>query len=960
MRMKTKLFIGAALGLALAMPAYAQETQAPQDTSIEDEEGDAIVVTGIRGSLERGLEVKRNAGAIVDAISAEELGKFPDTNVAESLQRITGVAITRDRGGEGRFVTVRGLGQEFNLLTYNGRRLATENEGREFSFDVLPSELISAAQIFKSTTANQVDGSIGGLVNIQTPKPLSNPGFQLAGSLSGQYEGLSEDVGIKGSALISNTWAGDTFGILASFSYQQRDIRTDTAESIAIAQTDPSTAGPDGIPGNADDVFSAGTDVNGDGVGDRINSFNANINQEDRERIGATLVLQYSPHDDLEITIDGLYTSFSSPSLSSSYSFFPNPGLVTNALVDSNNDVLNQTVNATPGAPFSNIFDFVARRTESDTETFQIGLNVKETITDRLKAVADVSYSRASGTRDNIGSDAGSGSFFVVSFPGANFTQTTTGNRVPDITFTSLPDINSTTQLSLDQLPASGARLHFSRNSSNDIVDEVFTARLDFDYDIGDTTKLKWGVNYTDRIKNNSVFDNSATQCGDTNALIPRLGPTANGFICDRSLLFSDFLTAGELGQLLTPFNGEAEGFLSGTDANIPRNFQTVNINIVEQAFANLGAEIGQPSFLTPTFNATQSNEIDETIFSGYLAADFEGDIGNAPFKANAGVRFAYTDLRSAGVTTAFTAIVIDSVSGNNNVTQDPTLARVENNDYFEVLPTFNISIEATPNLFVRAGFSRSLSRPTFNDLSTVFAVTQINAGQEQATDSNPLLDPVLSNNLDFSVEFYGDNGLSLSAAGFYKDISNFITNVNTVTPITIPNASDATTGVPLPDQTVNFLISSPQNGDTAEVYGLELAAQKLFDNGFGVSGNITLAESNATQGGVSSRLENISDVSWNASIFYEGSGLQARASLNQRGDFLGSTAGEGGFAEIVDTFTQVDVSLSYEVTENFTVFGEGINILNEQSFTFSERETFLESFIDNGARWLFGVRANF
>jgi len=925
MRIKTKLLIGATFGLALAMPAHAQDAQAPEDDVAEE---DAIVVTGIRGSLERGLEVKRNAGAIVDAISAEELGKFPDTNVAESLQRITGVAITRDRGGEGRFVTVRGLGQEFNLLTYNGRRLATENEGREFSFDVLPSELISAAQIFKSTTADQVDGSIGGLVNIQTPKPLSNPGFQLAGTLAGQYESLAEDVGIKGSALISNTWAGDTFGILASFSFQERTIRTDTAESIAIDQS---------------------TDFNGDGINDRLNSFNANINEEDRERIGATLVLQYSPHDDLEITIDGLYTSFQSPSLSSSYSYFPNPAAVTAATVDGNNDVVAQTVGFGTD-PFSNIFDFVARSTESDTETFQIGANVKETITDRLKAVVDVSYSRASGTRDNIGSDAGSGSFFVVSFPGAEFSQTNTGNRVPDITFTSLADIASTTQLSLDQLPASGARLHFSRNSSNAIVDEIFTARADFDYEIGDNAKLSWGVNYTDRSKNNSVFDNTATQCGDTSIDIPRVG--SNSFFCDRSLLFSDFLDPADLAQLLTPFDGEAEGFLSNTDANIPRNFQTVNIGIVEQAFANLGAEIGQPSFLTPVFNATQSNEIDETIVSGYVAADFEGDFGSVPFKANAGVRFAYTDLTSSGVATALTAIAIDTVSGNNNITQDPAAISVQENDYFEVLPTFNISLEATPNLFVRAGFSRSLSRPTFNDLSTVFAVTQINAGQEQAAGSNPLLDPVLSNNVDFSVEYYGDNGLSLSVAAFYKDISDFITNVNTVTPITIPNATDAITGAALPDQTIDFLVSGPQNGDTAEVYGLEISAQYLLTNGFGVSGNVTLADSNATQNGISAPLENISDVSWNASVFYEANGIQARASVNQRGDFLNSTSGEGGFAEIVDTFTQVDVSLSYDVTENFTVFAEGINVLNEQSFTFSERDTFLETFIDNGARW--------
>jgi len=151
-----------------------------------------------------------------------------------------------------------------------------------------------------------------------------------------------------------------------------------------------------------------------------LNSFNANINNEDRERLGGTLAFQYAPNDDLELTIDGLYTRFESPSLSSSYSYFPNPPVVSGAVVDANNDVVSQTSNFDPANPFSNIFDFVARRAEADTDTFQIGANFKNRANDTITYELDASYSRADGIRDNIGSNNGSGSFFVVSFPGAS------------------------------------------------------------------------------------------------------------------------------------------------------------------------------------------------------------------------------------------------------------------------------------------------------------------------------------------------------------------------------------------------------------------------------------------------------------------------------------------------------------------------------------------------------------
>ena len=967
--MKSRAKYLASVGTIALLLGGAATAQTNDDSAQAEDQRqlDIVTVTGIRGSLERGLAVKENADVIVDAISAEELGKFPDQNVAESLQRVTGVAITRSRGGEGQFVTVRGLGQEFNTLTYNGRELATENPGREFSFDVIPSELISAAQVFKTTTAAQTDGSIGGLVNIETARALSNPGFHVAASAATQLETLNDDFGFKGALVASNTFANDTIGVIGSISFQERNFRTDTAESIFI-----------GI-----------ADVNDDGADDRLNSFNQNVNEESRERLGATLALEYEPNDSTSVTFDFLYTSFESPSLSTSVAYFPSADFVTAAVVDEFNDVVSQTTTFDPANPTSSVLDFVARRAETDTDTFQIGGNWEQRFGDDFRLEFDASYSKSDGVRDNIGSDAGQGSFFVVGFRGLDFTQTANGGRVPDALFSVLPTLTSaapTTDLT-SLISNSDPRLHFSLNSTNEVEDEVFTIRGDFDWEFAENATFRTGFDFITREKSNDRIDNTATQCGLTGIDIPSLG--TNSFVCDRSIGFADVLSAAQLATLFTVFNGSEEGFLSSAGANLQQDFLLPNIDTIETAFLALGQLQGQitnedgsittgtvaelsgvASFLDAQFNPLASSVIEEDVISAYFQADWEGNLGSIPFTANAGVRFAYTDVTSSGAIAELASIVIDSASGNNNITPgDPTAVQV-GNDYFDVLPSFNIAFDIQDNLKLRGGFSRSIARPTFEDLAPNFTVDSINLGQEAASGGNPNLEAVRSNNVDISLEWYGNNGLSLSAAGFYKDIDDFIQNFNFDQTITIPASVDNATNAPLGPQDVTFQVSGPVNSDAAEVYGIELAGQYLFGSnsglldGFGVSSNITLADSNSTLGGVSARLENISDFSANVSLFYENHGLQGRLSVNHRSDFLAETNGEGGFMNIVDDFTQLDLQLAYNVGQfvdrDISVFIEGINITNEQFFVFSERETFLESFIDNGSRWLFGVRGSF
>jgi len=213
-----------AIAVSCALPLVGVSGNA---VAQEGEVFEEIVVTGIRASLERSLDVKRSSNQIVDAISAEDVGKFPDANVAESLQRITGVAIDRT-GGEGQFITVRGLGPEFNTVLLNGRTLATDNDGREFSFDVLSSDIIQRAEVFKSAVPNLQAGGIGATVNIVTSRPLS--GSAKTGvnfSASGIYEDLSGDVSPEFSAV--GTWANDdsTLGFSGGVSYSERNTQVD-------------------------------------------------------------------------------------------------------------------------------------------------------------------------------------------------------------------------------------------------------------------------------------------------------------------------------------------------------------------------------------------------------------------------------------------------------------------------------------------------------------------------------------------------------------------------------------------------------------------------------------------------------------------------------------------------------------------------------------------------------------
>ena len=936
-------------GLILLLPA-AGLAQSGGDAAIEE-----ITVTGIRGALQDAASVKQSASGIVDAISAEELGKFPDTNIAESLQRIPGVAIARTRGGGGRFVTIRGLGEEFNAVTYNGRLLATENAGREFSFDNIASELIRRAEVFKTAQTSHGDGSIGGRVNLITARPFDEMGMRSAFSAAGIYDDLADDNGVQASGIFSNTFAEDTFGVLASVNYIDRDFRVDVAQSIDTYQLDVDDAGNGYAVGSA----PAGTNIVANGA--RYTSVAVGTTTEQRERIGGTLVLQWRPSDTAEYTFDALFTSFESPGLGAWQTNYPCPacGTTSNITVASNN-----IITAFDSAISS---EYLATQQVSDTDTVQFGLNGNWQVSDTLTLEADASYSKADGIRDNFGSGSGSGSFYVIGVPGGRFEYRHNGGEVPNIDsfapafdpvtgMATGPAVDDTNNVDPRVLGA-----HFTRDTSNFVADEVMTFKLDGEWQFNDSALLQFGADYYDRNKVNNLFNNRNTWCNYW-----------CGFEYSLRGLDPDIFDNG----FFQPF--PVSGFLRDAGANVPNNFVTFSPEALRNLYGSVvqgdpildgngnptsanndnGACTGSPTthdfscfgeastgadILRPRLRRDSSTDLTETVFGVYGQINLEGSLGDIPWAANFGVRIAHTRLESKGFSNEI--INIQPAAGADQIfTFSPDTPRNLDNDYTDVLPAFNIAFDLRDDLILRAAYAETITRPTLTDLSTARTVTGTNVDVEAITSGNPELGPTRADNLDVSLEWYGEN-ITAAVAIFKKDITDFI--------------ADAVTEEFVFDR--NFQITKPTNGDTAEVTGLEIAWVQYLENGLGYQLNYTFADSTATAAnGTVTSLENVSENTYNLSGFFENDRISTRLSYNFRGDYVRAAEGLQGFPEIVDSYGQLDFTASYHVNDFFTVFFEAANITDEDEFVFSDQRNLLRYYEERGARYNLGLRGAF
>lgn len=953
---KTK--ISSAVLAVLGMGMSTHQVLAAEESITDFNETEIIEVRGIRGSLGRAMDAKREAGGVVDSISAEDIGKFPDTNLAESLQRISGVSIDRS-GGEGQLITVRGFGPEFNTVLVNGRQIASENLSRAFSFDTIASELVRSLDVHKTSTATQQSGGIGATVNIKTARPFAIGGFKVAGSVKGIYDENSEESSPEFSGLISNTFNDDTFGVLLAVSHQERDTRLNQAVVSGWLENV-------GIP---NPQTESGTEYTGNIFSPR--NYNHQVTTEKRTRTNANLVMQYAPSENLVITGDILYSDFDIETEATAMGHWFTASNVTGfgdaagPTVDENGTVIDMYQEV------GNATDFSMSKFDRLTETKSYGLNVDWDVNDNLSMQFDISHSNAeraaNNGRGNQLSIVGYANRihwqhddnilpYASGFDTANPNIYSGQQEISNVAYLDPSDANYQAPDGVEHyLNPANTRSHVMIRRGWEVEDDIDQLKWDGVWnEDGDSglTAIKFGALYSSETKSLIRWDNEAG-IHTTFAGYPT-SPDVTSFpqyVFDAG---SDFL-----------------GDVSGSE-RVPTSWLAHD---AEALFDYLEQFQHPATGNDVNFDAVRRNksfEIEENTLSLYMEMDFEGELAGMPISAIAGARYESTDVNIDGTDEPPLSIsildkteMLTAFGAAESITKD--------NDYEAILPNFSVKLEVNDDLIARFAASQSLTRPTLDSLSPVNVITTTRQGGDlKSSSGNPALQPFSSDNLDLSLEWYYDDDSYLSAGYFRKNVSNFIINTTESITFDTPNGllTDPSTGtnVDAPDSAdsvATFTNTLPSNGGSAVVDGWELALQHNFgDSGFGFMANATIVDSNTELDP-----EDITQVfavtglsdSLNFVAFYEDGPFQTRLAWNWRDTFLQDLSQQNGDGvTFVEDYQQLDASGSYDVTENISVFFEAINLTEEYIHKRGRYDNHLILIEDSGRRFAFGIRGNF
>jgi len=973
--------------MGAAQVAAAQE--APAEGAIN---GDEIVVTGIRASLAASADIKREAQGVVDAISAEDIGKFPDTNLAESLQRITGVSIDRSNG-EGSLVTVRGFGPEFNLVTVNGRQMPTALIGggdsapssRSFDFANLASEGVSGVEVYKSGRATIESGGIGSTINIRTPRPLDNPGMRGSLSVKGVYDSSRNEgkpITPEISGIFSTTFADDMIGIALVGSYQKRKSSTNTAsvgwrdgylgsENNWGSLAQPGTLGAANITNRPDptDVYQVPQ--------------NASYALEDinRERINGQAVLQFRPSDAFTATVDYIYSRNTVEARNSNVGVWFNHEDTSSAWTDgpvAGPLFYTERFAAPTGVPGPNALyggkdlSYSGALTENRAENNSVGVNLEWNGPGGVTFELDGHHSTAEVNPVNrFGSSMSLGNaVFGVRNQTVNFE-----NDLPVISYGMFPGIDPL-NASLITPTGNAFRNAFFRNRINQVQ-----LRGKYDHDGGFLDSIDFGVSYIDS-KVRSAFgtiQNDDTWSG--------AGPasTIPDDIFSLVTLPDKFPGLAQPGMIQSFYSFDFERMAD----LVEQNFQTCS---------NPATGSARPGTCLANFNTDR--RISEKTLAPYLQVATVFDLFDNPAHFVAGVRYETTDISSAAlVPVPSTTRWVGDNELNVVFSNDSDFTRFKGS-YDNWLPAVDFDISPLANVKLRASYSHTITRADYANMQggrTIDVLFRVGGGT--GAQGNPGLIPYKSKNIDLSAEWYYGRDSYISVGYFHKDVSNFISTTridstafglttpiggprwNAVVAALGPNATvgqirqeiinrfpDTVTGNIINaapgDPLVNFEITTPINSDQkATIKGWEVALQHSFwDTGFGVILNYTKVDGDATYDNAQPStvpqfaLTGLSD-SANAVAYYDKNGLQARVAWNWRDEFLART---GPNPTYVEEYWQIDASASYEFIPGLTAFVEAINLTGEGRREHLRHKNNVTSVQPGFARYAAGVRFSF
>ncbi|HCV97645.1 Colicin I receptor precursor [compost metagenome] len=901
------------IGLALGGNALAQDATTGTATDL-----DTVTVTGYRASVEKALDIKRGEAGVVDAIVAEDIGKFPDLNLAESLQRIPGVVITRE-AGEGRNISVRGLGPDFTRVRINGMEALTTvgagdqsggtNRGRGFDFNVFASDLFSQLLVRKTASADVEEGSLGATVDLRTARPFDYDGFTFAASGQASYNAMAEKADPRVAALISNTFADGTFGALLSVAYSERQALEEGSNTGRWAN------GPSNNNFNAASPFTAarGADV-------YHPRFPRYVQMEhEQKRLGVTGTLQWKPTDATEISLDALYSKIDAKrdehyieAISFSRGTSTTPRLVGKPAMIVKNGIIQD--NALVYGEFDNVdIRTENRHDEWSTEFKQIALNGQHRFGDDFTLSGKVGISR-SKHENPIQT-----TIIMDKYDVDNYSYDYRGNsRFPTLNY------------GIDPTNPAGWELAEIRLRPQYVDNDFDTGQIDFNWNISPGFRLKGGVlakNYTFK----TVELRRASELAVPN--FPN-------------------------GTKIVPVDMTQQEGLKGITGN-PNNWVVPNLDAIADQFdiySNTGTFAVAP-------RANNVRSVEEEDRGGYLMGEFSTELGSIPFSGNFGVRYVRTKQTATGLSTLTTTTVSTTASRT----------------YDDTLPSFNLVAEITPDFLIRLGAAKVMSRPGLGNLTPGSTVAVAGAARTIAT-GNPDLDPIRATNVDLGFEWYFAEGAMAGVGLFYKDIETFIQTTRETHPYSFSGLPDALligTGAS-PDS--DFTYTKPVNTPGGELKGVEVNYTQPFSflpgkwSNLGVQLNYTWVDSqiqyinSSGQPVLKADLTGLSRNSWNATLFYEGKVFSGRVSATNRDDYLTQVTGtEAGFN--LDGYhgmtgtTFIDASIRYAINEKLELSLEGMNLTNEASdeWVYSPATGRLPlQYTETGRQFMLGVRYKF
>jgi len=993
-----------ATSLSLILGATALPAMSAEEASVKDNV-EVIEVTGMRSSIKESTRLKRDATGVVDAISAEDIGKFPDTNLAESLQRITGVSIDRSNG-EGSRVTVRGFGPQYNMVTLNGRFMASTtlpdgggaSDNRAFDFQNLASDAVKSVEIYKTANAAAASGGIGATININTAKPLDNPGFiasiggkaMMDTSVRDGVRDYSDQVTPELSGLLSWTDENEMFGASLTGSFSQRDS---SATQAVVAQWRNGVYDgtvPDMVPSTSP---GAPTQLNNEpGIGENYalpSDLGYRLWDRQRERTNALLTLQYRPIDTVTATFDYTYSKLEQEQQGTELSIWMSDYKSDITFTDGlNPSPLHYAEDKREQAPR----DIATKQKyrSSLTEDKAIGLNLEWEVSDDLVLAFDYNDSSSeSSPLSGYGNDVtvGIGSN-VLAGQGATYGAT----GFPEI-YVDFDDCDPRIGLNCNNafdVSDVGTSIYQKSHAYN--TNDITQIRIDGTWEFEDG-QIDFGVESRE-MDNHSVQSSTNQSMGDWGVSNPGEVPASMLDAIDFNDSLDDYKTAG----WTQAFRGDAI------------------------ALANHFAPIYGLDLARDTATGTD-RRIQEDVTAAYVKASYAGYIADMPYNVSVGLR--YEDTKSTSTANLAAPSAVRWVSNNDftvdqGANENATLFSTSNT-YSHLLPNIDFDIDIVESVKARASFSQTIARPTYGQLSNATSITGgpnaptvLNGANGSANSGNASLVPLESTNIDISMEWYFDDTSYVSAGYFRKDVDKFIGNGPLVgeyyglgDPSGGPRAQQAiadltAAGISVNETTLfsqvaatilgeniydnghtdndyealvdvyansddpamSFLSQSPTNNKSAVIDGMEFAVQHFFgDSGFGFQANYTLVNGDIGFDLASTAeqfaLLGLSDTA-NLVLLYEMEDFSARIAYNWRDEFLNNAAIYENEPEFTEEYSQIDFSIGYQVTEQFSMSFAGINITGEDPRRHgrtSNQLTFAEEW---DARYELGLRYTF